>query len=436
MDTAGTHKDITFAPMNFENSLSFAKALDEKDGLRHFRNEFYFPSHKGKPCYYFTGNSLGLQPKAAESAIKVELDDWKNLGVEGHFRGTNPWMYYHKFLAENAALVVGAKPIEVAVMNQLSSNLHFLFASFYRPDNRRFKVIMEAAAFPSDMYLVESQVKFHGFNPEEAIIEVKPREGEFALRNEDILQAIDEHKDQLALVFFSGVQYYTGQVFDIRGITAKAHEHGITAGFDLAHAAGNIELKLHDWDVDFAAWCSYKYLNSGPGSVAGVFINERYANDNSLPRLAGWWGHNEEERFRMLKGYKPEPGAAGWQVSNAPVLSMAVHKVSLEIFARAGMQHVVEKGRQLNAWMDFVIRDAMRSNPSLELQIITPEFPGRGCQLSLLTGENGKKLFDFMTENGVIADWRNPNVIRMAPVALYNSFEDIYHLGRILQSFK
>jgi kynureninase len=421
--------------MIFENSLSFARDADAKDALRSFRQEFHIPEHNGKPCFYFTGNSLGLQPKSAEKALQIELEAWRNLGVEGHFQGTNPWMHYHKFLTENAALVVGAKPVEVVVMNQLTSNLHFLFVSFYRPSRERFKIIMEAGAFPSDMYLVESQVKVHGLSPRDAIVEVKPREGEDAIRHEDIMNAIEEHKNELALVFFSGVQYYTGQVFNIPEITLKAHECGAVAGFDLAHAAGNIELKLHEWDVDFAAWCSYKYLNSGPGSVAGVYIHERFANAPELPRFAGWWGHNETERFRMLKGYVPETGAAGWQVSNAPVLSMSVHKVSLEIFARAGMDKIVAKGRLLNAFLTYVIKEALGSNPRLGLRIITPEMPERGCQLSLLSDENGKEIFDHLASNGIIADWRNPNVIRLAPVALYNSFEDVYEFGRILQSY-
>jgi kynureninase len=385
---------------------------------------------------YFTGNSLGLQPKAAEAALRTELEDWKNLGVEGHFQGKNPWFHYHKFLTENAALVVGAKPLEVVVMNQLTSNLHFLFVSFYRPEAKRFKIIMEVGAFPSDMYLVESQVRYHGFNPDEAIIEVKPRDGEHALRHEDIIATIDEHKDSVALVFFSGVQYYTGQVFNIEAITKKAHEVGAVAGFDLAHAAGNIDLQLHQWQVDFAAWCSYKYLNSGPGSVGGVFVHENHAYNKDLPRFAGWWGHNENERFKMLKGFDADAGAAGWQLSNAPVFSMAVHKVSLDIFAKAGMSKLVEKGKQLNAYLNFVINEAITANTSLELNIITPQAPERGCQISVLTGDNGKQLFDFLTQNGVIADWRNPNVIRMAPVPLYNSFEDIYRFGQILQSFK
>lgn len=421
--------------MHFENSLAFARKTDSEDVLREFRTEFHIPEINGKPCVYLTGNSLGLLPKAAEKAIKDELEDWKNLGVEGHFHGKNPWFHYHKFLSENAALVVGAKPIEVVIMNQLSSNLHFLFVSFYRPTASRYKIIMEAGAFPSDMYLVESQVKFHGFDPSDAIIEVKPREGEHTLRHEDIIEVIENNKDTTALVFFSGVQYYTGQVFNIEDITKKAHEIGAVAGFDLAHAAGNINLELNKWGVDFAAWCSYKYLNSGPGSVGGVFVNERYANDNSLPRFSGWWGHDESVRFKMLKGFIPETGAAGWQVSNAPVLSMSVHKASLEIFARAGMNRLIEKGKNLNAYLEYIINDSIHHNKNLKLEIITPKYPERGCQISILTDENGKALFDHLTQAGVIADWRNPNVIRMAPVALYNKFEDIYRLGQILASF-
>ncbi len=421
--------------MQFENSLTFAQQYDLNDPLNNFRDQFFIPELNGKPTIYFTGNSLGLQPKTIPQALNQELEDWKNLGVEGHFHGKNPWFSYHHFLTENSALIVGAKPHEVVVMNQLTTNLHLLFISFYRPTQKRYKIIMESAAFPSDMYMVESQIKLHGLNPEDAIVEIKPRENEFHLRQEDIDAIIELHKEELALVFFSGVQYYTGQVFNIKAITEKAHQCGALAGFDLAHAAGNIELKLNDWGVDFAAWCSYKYLNSGPGSVGGVFINEKYADDNSLPRLAGWWGHNEKDRFKMLKGFIPEYGAAGWQLSNAPIFSMAVHKASLEIFAAAGMTNIIQKGTQLNAYLVFVIKEAMKLNSKLVLQIITPPAPERSCQLSLLTDDNGKSLFEHLTKNGVIADWRNPNVIRMAPVPLYNSFEDIFQFGTILQSF-
>jgi kynureninase len=422
--------------MNFENSLSFAQKLDSSDRLQSFREKYFIPHVNGKEALYFTGNSLGLQPKSVLSALQTELEDWKNLGVEGHFHGKNPWFHYHKFLTNGAALVVGAKPIEVVVMNQLTSNLHFLFVSFYRPTQQRFKIIMEAGAFPSDMYLVESQVKFHGFNPNEAIVEVKPREGEFTLRHQDILDTIEAHKDEVALVFFSGVQYYSGQVFNIKEITEKGHACGAVVGFDLAHAAGNIELKLNEWNVDFAAWCSYKYLNSGPGGVAGAFVHERHATDTSLPRFAGWWGHDEQERFKMLKGFVPEEGAAGWQLSNAPVFSMAVHREALQLFEAAGMSALVEKGKNLNAYLQFVIEEAMKHNALLNFKIITPPSPERGCQISLLTDDNGKMIFDYLTQNGVIADWRNPNVIRLAPVPMYNTFEDIYTFGALLMNYK
>ncbi len=421
--------------MHFENSLPFAQATDNNDPLKNFRNQFYIPEINGKQCIYFTGNSLGLQPKAAESNLKQELEDWKNLGVEAHFNGKNPWFYYHHFLTEKAARIVGGKTHEVVVMNQLTSNLHFLFISFYRPTNQRFKIIMEAGAFPSDVFMVWSQVKLNGYNPDEAIIEVKPRANEHHLRHEDIIKVIEDNKDTVALVFFSGVQYYTGQVFNIQAITEKAHNVGALAGFDLAHAAGNIELKLNEWKVDFAAWCTYKYLNSGPGSVGGVYINEKYAADNTLQRLCGWWGHNEKERFEMRKGFEPEYGAAGWQLSNAPIFSMAVHKAALDIFSEAGIEKLVEKGKQLNAYLSFIIQKAIEANTKLSLTVITPPAPERGCQISLLTDENGKALFDYLTENGIIADWRNPNVIRIAPVPLYNTYEDIYQFGTILQSF-
>lgn len=422
--------------MNFENSLAFAQKLDSSDSLQSFREKYFIPQVNGKEALYFTGNSLGLQPKSVLSALQTELEDWKNLGVEGHFHGKNPWFHYHKFLTNGAALVVGAKPIEVVVMNQLTSNLHFLFVSFYRPNQQRFKIIMEAGAFPSDMYLVESQVKFHGFNPSEAIVEVKPREGEHTLRHQDILDTIEAHKDELALVFFSGVQYYSGQVFNIKEITEKGHACGAVVGFDLAHAAGNIELKLNEWNVDFAAWCSYKYLNSGPGGVAGAFVHEKHATDSSLPRFAGWWGHDEQERFKMLKGFVPEEGAAGWQLSNAPVFSMAVHREALHLFEVAGMSALTEKGKNLNAYLQFVIEEAMKHNALLNFKIITPAYPERGCQISLLTDENGKMIFDYLTQNGVIADWRNPNVIRLAPVPMYNTYQDIYTFGALLMNYK
>lgn len=424
-----------FLRMTFEFSADFAAKCDAHDALSTYRNEFFIPQHEGNDCIYLTGNSLGLQPKGSGEALQDELDAWAKFGVEGHFHGKHPWFHYHKFFEADAAKLVGALPHEVVVMNQLSVNLHLMLVSFYQPSEGRYKILMEAGAFPSDMYAIESQVRFHGYDYSDAVIELSPRPGEYALRTEDILDTIDEYGSELALVFFSGVQYYSGQAFDIETITRKAHEHGIMAGFDLAHAAGNLVLKLHDWGVDFACWCSYKYLNSGPGSVSGCFVHERHADDSTLPRFAGWWGRKEEGRFQMTKGFVPEYGAAGWQLSNAPVFSMAVHRISLRMFAEAGMENLRKKGDLLTSWLEFVLNHVSHHNPDLNFTIITPPLPHRGSQLSVLTGENGRKLFDFISSKGVIADWREPNVIRMAPVPFYNSFTDIYRLGALLMAF-
>jgi kynureninase len=410
----------------FTNTLEFAKSLDAHDVLAKYRQQFYFPKLNGKEAIYLTGNSLGLQPKTALAALEQELEDWKNYGVEGHFHGKNPWFHYHKFLTEKAAKVVGALPHEVVVMNNLTVNLHLMMVSFYRPTATRYKIIMEAGAFPSDQYAMESQVRFHGYNPEDAIIEIAPREGEYHLRTEDIIDTINKNAGETALIMFSGVQYYSGQAFNMEAITAAGHQHGITVGFDLAHAAGNLLLKLHDWNVDFAVWCGYKYLNSGPGGVSGVFVNERFANIPELPRFAGWWGHKESERFLMKKGYIPEYGAAGWQLSNAPVLTMAVHNASLNIFEETGMEALTTKSKTLTAYLQYVLEQSGKG-----LKIITPE--QRGCQLSILTDANGKALFEHLQNHSIIADWREPNVIRMAPTPLYNSFEDVWRVGEVLK---
>ena len=424
--------------MTFQYSRSFAHQLDEQDTLKDFRQWFHFPTNAaGEDLLYFCGNSLGLQPRTAKQALDAELEDWAKHGVEGHFHGKNPWFHYHKFLTQHSAEIVGAREHEVVVMNQLTVNLHLLMVSFYRPTDSRYKIIMEAGAFPSDMYAIESQVKFHGFEYDQAVIELTPREGEHTLRNEDILDAIETHKDELALVFFSGVQYYTGQLFNIKQITEKAHSVGAIAGFDLAHAAGNAYLQLHDWHVDFAAWCSYKYLNSGPGNVSGIYIHEKHGLDPNTPRFAGWWGHKEDQRFLMKRGFIPEPGAAGWQMSNAPVFGMAVHKASLEIFHKAGMKNLREKSKSLTSYLEFVLNYVQNHHASIAFDIITPSDPEqRGAQLSILVKENGKALFDHITANGVIADWREPNVIRLAPTPLYNRFEDVFALGEILKSFQ
>lgn len=426
-----------FATMNFAFNREFAQQLDSKDELASFKQEFLIPKHTdGSEVVYLCGNSLGLQPAKALDYLKEELEDWQKFGVEGHFHGRRPWFHYHKFLTQHAAALAGAKEHEVVVMNQLTVNLHLLLASFYQPNATRYKIIMEAGAFPSDMYMVQSQVEWHGFKYEEAVIEIGPRAGEYALRTEDILKAIEEHGSSTALVFFSGVQYYTGQLFDIKRITEKAHSVGALAGFDLAHAAGNVVLELHNWQVDFAAWCSYKYLNSGPGNVSSVFIHEKHGLDPQRKRLAGWWGYQEQNRFLMQKGYVPEPGAAGWQLSNAPVFGMAVHLASLEMFSRAGMQKLQTKGKMLQEYLCFVIDEVMQQNTNFKLDIITPRSPEEhGCQVSIIAKNRGKELFDFFTENGIICDWREPEVIRMAAVPMYNTFADIFRVGSCLFEF-
>jgi len=418
--------------MIFENNLAFANQLDEQNSLNHFREQFYIPVINGNECIYFTGNSLGLQPKTTQDYVVNELEDWANFGVEGHFHATNPWFSYHEMFPQQVAKIVGALPEEVVVMNQLTVNLHLLMTTFYRPTKERFKIICEAKAFPSDQYAFESQVKLHGFNPDEAIIEVKPREGEYSIRTEDIIATIEKHSSSIALVLFSGVNYYTGQVFDMPSITKAAHNIGAYCGFDLAHAAGNIELHLHDWNVDFACWCSYKYLNSGPGGVAGAYIHQKHFTNKSLQRLAGWWGQNKTNRFKMEKGFDPIETAEGWQLSNAPILSMAAHKASLDIFEDAGIENLVAKGKQLSDYLFFIIEELNSTLTKKAIEIITPKNE-KGCQVSMLMLQKGKEVFEALKQNGVLADWREPNVIRIAPVPLYNTFKEIYHFGEIVK---
>jgi len=418
--------------MTYQNSLDFARQEDAADPLKDYRSKFYIPQFNGEDVFYFTGNSLGLQPKSTRDAINRELDDWAKHGVEGHFHAQKPWMPYHEFLTEKTARIVGAKPVEVVCMNQLTVNVHLLMVSFYRPRGLRHKIICEQKAFPSDQYALESQVRFHGYDPEEAIIEVGPREGEHTIRHEDILAAIEKHKEELALVFIGGVNYFTGQVFDMASITAAAHKAGAYAGFDLAHGAGNLILKLHDWDVDFACWCSYKYLNSGPGSVAGAFVHERHA-DSGVVRFAGWWGHDKASRFKMEKGFNPIAGAEGWQLSNAPVFSMAAHNAALEIFDEVGMEKLRAKTEKLSGYLEFIIDEISKKHNNC-LEIITPrDWKQRGCQVSVVAHGYGRDLFNKLMANGVMPDWREPNVIRMAPVPLYNSFEDVYRFGLKLE---
>ena len=419
--------------MRFQNTLAFAKESDNNDSLKNFREKFFIPQHNGKDGIYFTGNSLGLQAKITTEYVQQELADWAKLGVEGHFQAKNPWMPYHEIFPRQLAKIVGCKEHEVIVMNSLTVNLHLLMVSFYRPTKQRYKIICEAKAFPSDQYAFETQAAFHGFDPADAVVEVLPREGEHTLRTEDILSVITEQGDSVALVLFSGVNYYTGQLFDMERITKAAHAVGAYAGFDLAHAAGNVALQLHDWNVDFACWCSYKYLNSGPGGVAGAYIHEKQAANNDLPRFAGWWGHNKESRFKMEKGFNPIPTAEGWQLSNAPILSMAVHKASLDIFDEAGIDKLHQKRESLAGYLHFILHAINDWQPENILEIITPaNEKERGCQVSILMLKYGKKIFDELTEQGVFADWREPNVIRVAPVPLYNSFEDVYRFGEIV----
>ncbi len=416
----------------FNNTLAFARELDQKDPLRAYRDKFLFPQHNGQDVVYFTGNSLGLQPKTTQHYLQQELNDWAKFGVEGHFLAKNPWLSYHELLTDKMAKIVGALPEETVMMNQLTVNLHLLMVSFYRPTKQRYKILCEAKAFPSDQYALQSQVQFHGYSISDALIEVSPRENEYHIREEDILAAIEKNKDTLALVMIGGVNYFTGQVFDMKTIADAGHKAGAIVGFDLAHAAGNIKLALHDWNVDFAAWCSYKYLNSGPGSVAGAFVHQKHLKETNLPMFAGWWGHDKKTRFLMDSTFVPMPTAERWQLSNAPVFSMAACRASVDIFDEVGMDALIEKSKQLVAYLEFIVNDINQQKNNC-LEIITPK-ENRGCQLSIVAHGHGKKLYNSLIENGVIPDWREPNVIRCAAVPLYNSFEDLYRFGEVLKS--
>lgn len=421
--------------MEFKNTEEFAQSLDASDSLKEFRSKFFIPFHQGKEAIYYTGNSLGLQPKATSKYIQQELDSWAINGVEGHVRGENPWFSYHEQFAEPVAAIVGALPEEVVVMNHLTSNLHFLMVSFYNPTKERYKIICEAKAFPSDQYALQSQIEFHGYKIDDALIEVAPRKGEHIIREEDILKAISDNASSLALVMLGGVNYFSGQFFDLKNITKAAHEAGAIAGFDLAHAAGNVGLQLHNWNVDFAAWCTYKYLNSGPGSTAGAFIHKNH-HTKKIKRFAGWWGHNKAERFKMENKFIPIPTAESWQLSNAPVLSMAAHKAAVDIFSEARMNRLQEKAEKLTGYLEYIIDDINNGiqTESKKLEIITPRDKSkRGCQLSIIAHGRGKDLFNSLSEAGVVADWREPNVIRLAPVPLYNTFSEQYQFGKILK---
>jgi len=417
--------------MTFESSLEFAKKMDANDPLNAFREKFLFPDFHKKDIIYFTGNSLGLQPKSTRKMIEEELDDWAKYGVEGHFMSRRPWYSYHEQLTELSAYVVGAKPIETVITHSLTTNIHLLMVSFYQPNGKRTKILCEKKAFPSDQYALMSQLEFHGYDKEH-LIEIGPRDGEETIQHEDILDAIEKHKDELALVFMGGVNYYTGQFFNLKEITKAGHQAGAVVGFDLAHAAGNVNLSLHDWNIDFATWCSYKYLNSSPGGVSGIFVHEKHAENAELKRFAGWWGHDKEQRFLMEDKFIPIKGAEGWQLSNAPVLGMAAHLASLQIFKEAGMERIGSKRDLITAYLEYLILKVSAENEDF-LKIITPKsIFDRGSQLSLVLKKDGKKKFDLLTEQGIIADWREPIVIRIAPAPLYNSFEDCWHFAEVL----
>jgi kynureninase len=417
---------------DFIFSRDFVLQMDARDPLSYFRRHYHFPHHNGVNALYFAGNSLGLQPKTARAKLEQELDDWADFGVEGHFKAKHPWVNYHEMFSTPLGRIIGAHPEEIVVMNGLTTNLHLLMVSFYRPTPDRFKVLVESKAFPSDQYAVDSQVRFHGYDPEKAIIEVSPRDGEHTIREEDIIENINKHGDELALVFIGGVNYYSGQYFDIQSITKEAKRVGARVGWDLAHAAGNVPLRMHDWEADFAAWCSYKYLNSGPGSISGVFVHKQHHGQTDIPRFEGWWGHDKNRRFEMEPKFYPVPTAEAWQLSNAPVFSMATHRAALDLFDEAGIEALRLKSMKLTNYLEQMLKEISRDNDVFE--VITPEDPERrGAQLSVLTHGHGKELFDKLTAKGVIADWREPNVIRLAPVPMYNSFQDIFDLGMILK---
>ena len=414
--------------MNYKKTAEFASQLDKEDQLSSYRDEFYIPKDEnGNELIYLCGNSLGLQPKRTKAYLNQELEDWAKLGVEGHEHAKNPWMPYHEFLSESYSKIVGGKKSEVVAMNSLTVNLHLMMVSFYRPNAKRNKILIEADAFPSDIYAVNSQIRYHGYKPKDTLLKLSRREGESAVRTEDIAQVIREKGDEIALIMLGGVNYYTGQVFEFKTITKLAQEKGILVGFDLAHAAGNIKLELHKWDVDFAVWCSYKYLNSGPGSLAGAFIHEKHHKSN-LPRFAGWWGHNKENRFKMPDEFEPIQTAEGWQQSNPPILSLAAIRASLSIFDEIGMDALVTKSKKMTDYLIWLLKTI----ETKKVNIITPK--EKGCQISIQVKNADKKIFKIITKKGVIADWREPDVIRIAPVPLYNSYSDVYKFYKILDS--
>ena len=416
-----------------QNTISFAKQLDEQDTLKDFRNRFIIPEANGKQRIYFLGNSLGLQPKSAKKYIEGIMDDWASLGVESFFHAKEPWMQYHDKFTDPLSKIVGALPHEVVIMNQLTVNLHLMLVSFYQPTKERYKIICEAKAFPSDQYAFETHVKAKGFDPATTIIEVAPGVGEYTLRTEDIVSVIEQHGNETALVLFGGINYYTGQLFNLEAITKATKQKGARVGFDLAHAAGNVELHLHDWGVDFACWCSYKYLNSGPGAIGGAFIHEKHHNEN-LPRLAGWWGYDKPTQFKMEKGFKSMPGAQGWQLSTPGMFLYAAHRAALEIFEEAGWENILAKQKKLTSYLWFLLDEINNSSSKKIIEFITPgNEKERGCQVSMLMLENGREVYNSLMKEGIFTDWREPNVIRLAPVPLYNTYEEVWRFADSLK---
>lgn len=418
--------------IEYRTDAEFASEMDAADPLATYRDRFHIPLNADRTeVIYFTGNSLGLMPKSARGFVDQELDDWQMLAVEGHMHAKHPWLPYHEFLTEQMARIVGAKPIETVVMNSLTVNLHLLLVSFFKPSGERQKVVIEKGAFPSDQYAIASQIRCHGLDPTETLIELTPRNGESTLRTDDIVQTIESNGDSIATVLLGGVNYYSGQAFDMNAITEAGHRVGAIVGFDLAHAVGNLELKMHDWDVDFAVWCSYKYLNGGPGAVAGAYVNERFARSFDLCRLAGWWGHDKESRFLMGPEFHPIPGAEGWQISNPPILQMAALRASLDIFDEVGMPKLREKSEKLTGYLEFLI-DQIGDG---RISMATPRDPAqRGCQLSIRVRGGDRSLHKRIVSNGVSADWREPDVIRVTPVPLYNKYAEVYRFAEILKN--
>ena len=416
--------------MAFEYSLSYAQALDSEDPLGTYRTQFHFPKVNDKEVIYFTGNSLGLQPKRTSNYVEEIMRDWRELAVEGHFYADKPWWDYHERLSKPLTGIIGAKEKEISVMNTLTVNLHLLMVSFYQPTPKRYKILVEEKAFPSDQYMVDSQVRFHNLDPSDAVVEVKKREGEHFWRTEDILKKIEEIGDELALVLIGGVNYYNGQVFEMEKITRAGKEAGAIVGWDLAHAVGNVKLEMHDWGVDFAAWCSYKYMNSGPGNASGIYIHESHLGKKDMPRFEGWWGTKKETRFLMKPEFEPIDTADAWQISNPPVLSLAPYLASLEMFDEVGMDSLIEKRNKLTGYLEFVLKKVSEEVKG-NFEIITPA--KRGCQLSVFLHGEGRTLFEYLMKEGVIVDWREPNVIRLAPAPFYCSYEDMYRFGEILK---